>query len=654
MSTSTPTQPRRVAPTVRARRTAFVVALGVALFGSLAWLQVAERGLTRQSAAFERVVDQSMLSIRQQTALYRNALLGLRAAFRASDELDAREFALYVDALQIEHNLSGLRAFALNRDLSAEALPAHLAWMRRELFALDATYADLAVAPPGERMHYHLVELIRPAAGNSSSLGYDLWSNPERRHTIELARANGFAATPPIRLRQEPSSLSVLLLAPVNAAGAHAGGPERDTVAASFRANDMVNAALSETLRRHFVLSIHDIGPSDEPGQPPQLLYQEAQEAGERLPLLGASTVLRVLDFGGRRWQLAFVPVLPPGGLAAPVAAVLLIGSLSLLSGAVTYLAMQRRQRAARMSALARLATDCVFCLDERGIVREANGASERVTGRPGKAWLGQPLCAGALDEDRERVADAVRLARDGKEAVTVEFRTRDDGHGNRWIAARIGNHLANPHIRAMLVQLSDIDARKHGEHTIARMAFFDPLTDLPNRRLLEERAEITLASAHRSGGRVGVLVLDLDGFKAVNDSAGHAVGDEVLKTVAHRLIRSIRENDTAARLGGDEFVVLLADPAGIDEARSAAGRIASALSEPVCVAGQSWLITASIGIALYPDAGDSLTTLLRTADEAMYGIKHSGRDGYAIGGMADDASAPPPERGAGRPLTEG
>ena len=135
------------------------------------------------------------------------------------------------------------------------------------------------------------------------------------------------------------------------------------------------------------------------------------------------------------------------------------------------------------------------------------------------------------------------------------------------------------------------------------------------------------------------MLVLDLDGFKEVNDEAGHAEGDEVLKAVAARLSASVRENDTAARLGGDEFVVLLAaSQHGEVEACAAAQRIAAALAAPVEAAGRSWRISASIGIALYPDNGATLHDLLRAADEAMYRIKHEGRDGYALAGQGPRA----------------
>ena len=636
---SSPGQPARIlAPALRARRIALAVATAVLLAGLATWDQVARRGSTQERGHFERVVDQATLSLEQQTALYRNALLGLRAAFRASDELDAAEFARYVDALQVDRNLSGLRAFALNRDLAHAELPDYLERTRRQLLHLDGAYRGYAVHPPGTRERYHLVELIRPAIDNNRSLGYDLWSNETRRDTIARARSAGFAATPPIRLRQATDSTAVLMLAPVNAHGAQANGPERDTVAASFLVRDMLDAALSGDLRRQFHLRIVDTGLDSDPLPPPEALFEDALPDEDSVPAAG-QPALRELNFGGRTWQLEFRPVHRPAALGESLALLLLTGSLSLLSGAVTYLGMQRRQRAARVAALAQLGSDCVFSLDPCGVVCEASGSAERITGLPRTAWRGRTLCAGALEADRERVAEAVGQALANGRPVMVEFRTREDGASSRWIAARIGNHLHDHRIGCVLVQISDIDARKQGEETIARMAFFDPLTNLPNRRLLDERARLTLGNAHRLGVQAAVLVLDLDGFKEVNDEAGHAVGDEVLKAVAARLSASVRENDTAARLGGDEFVVLLAaSQHGEVEACAAAQRIAAALAAPVEAAGRSWRISASIGIALYPDNGATLDDLLRAADEAMYRIKHEGRDGYALAGQGPRA----------------
>jgi diguanylate cyclase (GGDEF)-like protein/PAS domain S-box-containing protein len=177
----------------------------------------------------------------------------------------------------------------------------------------------------------------------------------------------------------------------------------------------------------------------------------------------------------------------------------------------------------------------------------------------------------------------------------------------------------------------TDISRLKEEEANIRSLAYRDPLTGLPNRRLLDDRLDMAIAQAHRHGRRVGVLFLDLDRFKNINDSFGHAVGDEVLIELARRLEACVREGDTVARLGGDEFIVILADIEQTEEAWRAAERILAALRQPLLLQGQELPITCSLGLSVYPDHGTSREILLGHADAAMYRVKESGRDGLSL-----------------------
>lgn len=172
---------------------------------------------------------------------------------------------------------------------------------------------------------------------------------------------------------------------------------------------------------------------------------------------------------------------------------------------------------------------------------------------------------------------------------------------------------------------------RKAFEARLAERAHFDQLTGLVNRALFEDRLEHAIARARRVQSRIALLFIDLDGFKAINDSLGHATGDEVLRFVAEKLRCCVRESESVARLGGDEFTILL-DP--IDDAAAAAvaaGRIISAMKVPLSIDGQRVEVTASIGVALFPDhCGDS-ETLLRHADSAMFRAKARGRNRFQM-----------------------
>ncbi len=157
-----------------------------------------------------------------------------------------------------------------------------------------------------------------------------------------------------------------------------------------------------------------------------------------------------------------------------------------------------------------------------------------------------------------------------------------------------------------------------------ARLALLDPLTSLPNRRLLSDRIDRAVTAAHRSGQAVGLLLLDVDGFKEVNDTLGHDVGDLLLTEVATRVRSVARETDTVARLGGDEFAILMPIVADVDEATAAARRILDVFGEAFVLADVTLHVDASLGVALLPDHADDEMTLLRRADVAMYAAKRA------------------------------
>ncbi|HEX7688600.1 MAG TPA: diguanylate cyclase [Burkholderiaceae bacterium] len=174
--------------------------------------------------------------------------------------------------------------------------------------------------------------------------------------------------------------------------------------------------------------------------------------------------------------------------------------------------------------------------------------------------------------------------------------------------------------------------ARRAAEEAIRQMAYYDRLTGLPNRRLLEDRMEQALASARRRGAKVSVLFIDLDKFKQVNDQQGHDAGDWLLQQIAGRMRAALRESDTAARIGGDEFVVLLPDTARVEDAVVAAEKIRREMERPFAMAdGVTLQISCSIGVAMYPDQAEASQDLLRFGDEAMFRAKKHGRNAIEV-----------------------
>jgi two-component system, cell cycle response regulator len=181
-------------------------------------------------------------------------------------------------------------------------------------------------------------------------------------------------------------------------------------------------------------------------------------------------------------------------------------------------------------------------------------------------------------------------------------------------------------------------DAARNYSKILESLALNDPLTGLANRRLLADRMSMALVHARRNKSAMAVVYLDLDGFKQVNDTLGHGVGDVLLKTVAERLVAAVREEDTVARLGGDEFILALWHVTGIDYASSVALRAIESVSQPYDIEGTTVSITVSAGVSIYPDHGEDADTLMKSADLALYKAKAAGRNAYRISDRTDPA----------------
>lgn len=175
----------------------------------------------------------------------------------------------------------------------------------------------------------------------------------------------------------------------------------------------------------------------------------------------------------------------------------------------------------------------------------------------------------------------------------------------------------------------SDISTQKESQKMLEYLAQYDQLTNLPNRRLLHDRLHQALSIAERKKQSLGLLILDLDGFKAVNDTLGHRIGDLLLIQTAKRLLQCVRESDTVARLGGDEFVVLLPDSKTADNITSITRKILAELASPFNIEGNEVVVSASVGVTMYPDDGSDAETLLKNADTAMYHIKETGKNNF-------------------------
>ena len=194
----------------------------------------------------------------------------------------------------------------------------------------------------------------------------------------------------------------------------------------------------------------------------------------------------------------------------------------------------------------------------------------------------------------------------------------------------------------------------RHNSKLMESLALSDPLTGLANRRMLDDRVWAAMAHARRHSTAMAVVYLDLDGFKQINDSLGHGVGDSLLKMVAERLLDTVREQDTVARQGGDEFMIVLWEVGSASAAITVVSKIIAAVSQPYDIDGQTVSITTSAGLSLYPAHGEDVETLIKSADFALYEAKRAGKNVYRLGkrqGSSGPGPSPEPDPRANAPI---
>ena len=306
----------------------------------------------------------------------------------------------------------------------------------------------------------------------------------------------------------------------------------------------------------------------------------------------------------------------------------------------------RRAEKDLRMAATVfEHSTSAILITDPAGYIVQANEAFSRVSGYAVSQVLDQLPNMLTVDEQQEA---HLRY-------VLKQLQQHSTWEGEVWLKRRNGEHYpAWVGITAVLDDegdlasyvcfFSDISERKASEQRIHRLAYYDALTHLPNRTLFQDRLHTALQSAERQKTWVVLMFLDLDRFKPINDSLGHAAGDRMLKEMATRLLGCVADDDTVARMGGDEFTLLLQPRASremaLNRAITVAEQILASLVRPFVLEGREFFVTASIGIALSPQDGNELSQLMKNADTAMYHAKERGKNNFQFYQADMNASA--------------
>lgn len=280
---------------------------------------------------------------------------------------------------------------------------------------------------------------------------------------------------------------------------------------------------------------------------------------------------------------------------------------------------------------------DAVITTDAEGNVEYLNSVAENLTGWKNDEAKGKPLPVvfDIINENTGGVVEnpVTKCIREGRIVGLANHTVLIHRGGYKFAIEDSASPIKNREgqiIGAVLV-FHDVSEKRQLLKQMIHQAYHDPLTGLSNRILFNDRLSLALAHAHRHKEMLAVLFIDLDRFKLVNDMMGHAKGDKMLKEVADRLVLRVRESDTIARLGGDEFTILLPQISHEEDAAKVAQKVLQDFQEPWTIDEQEFLVTASIGIAFYPNDGEDAETLLKYADTAMYRAKDRGRNNYQL-----------------------
>jgi diguanylate cyclase (GGDEF)-like protein/PAS domain S-box-containing protein len=285
-----------------------------------------------------------------------------------------------------------------------------------------------------------------------------------------------------------------------------------------------------------------------------------------------------------------------------------------------------------KLSAIIENAPIGIVLATPDAVILEANPAFSHLVAIPKEELPGMHISVFTHPEDLKADLDQVNaLVRGEIPSFTMEKRYLRKGEEPLWVRIHVFRYPEMSGKLILLALVEDISLFKKTEDIIHQRSLHDVLTGLPNRMLLLDRINQAVSQARRSDELVAVLFLDLDRFKSINDSLGHAIGDRLLQQAADRLLASLQQYDSVSRSGGDEFIILLTGRKHLNQIRDITERIIKLMAEPFEVAGHELFTSTSIGVAVFPQDGEDADTLIRHADIALYKAKHLGRNCYAF-----------------------
>jgi diguanylate cyclase (GGDEF)-like protein/PAS domain S-box-containing protein len=583
---------------------------------------------------------QAQLRFRLQ--MYEQVLRAGAGLFAASDTVTRDEWRHFVSSFELDQRYPGLGAVAYAEWVAHENLDAHVERLRHE------TSADYNVWPLGPGSRHAVVTMVEPLTpGYWRALGYDMFDSAPRAEAMERARDQAdVALSARVVLASADAgdtSAAVLMFIPV-----YRGGLAPPTVDA--RREALIGFVCAPI---HIGELLAGLGKVRTPGLHLRLTETDGallhgDPPAQQIQFASASTI----EVAGRSWRFELLADETFGAKGRSAAPYILGGALllSLMLWALLRAAGQaegrarviarEKTRALRASeaghrAVVQSSAEGILTIDPRGIVLSFNHAAERMFGFDASEVVGRNVSMLMPERFRSRHDELVANFQRGGSRNIVGLRREVTGlrrNGEEFpMSLAISIVDDDGPVQRLVGVIGDITESKQQQQFIRHLAEHDALTQLPNRTLMQDRLEVAIAKARRERTTVGVLMIDLDHFKRINDSLGHQAGDQVLLQTAARLRACVRDCDSVARMGGDEFVVLVEGGGGDDTITRIAGDVVAAVSASLLIGGHELHISASVGVSCYPSDGADVATLIKNADTAMYHAKSSGRGHYQM-----------------------
>ena len=637
-----------------------VLVLGVCASGWFAW-QYQRDQQERTLEAFRAAAQDRIELIRDKIDHNDVVLRSVVAFFRSSEQVSREEFATFTGQLLIDYPY-----------IRALAWVPHVSQAEREAMESNAGYPGYrfrerngkgAMVVAQQRDEYFPIYYVEPLTnGNENAIGFDVGSDPERFSALNRARqTRQVAATARVGLLQsgEADFPGIVFYAPVflqASMDAGDGVPKTYETLAGFVASvvplaDMLDAAIKPLTYSGVNIVMHDLSAAESANR---LLYVRST----RLRHMADEDILRdfqgqsgftekaVVEAGGRKWEIAVVPapgffsleihpetyLIFAGGLVVTVLLAVYMFSRVRENERINHEVAERTEelaRAKREIEMILLSThEGITGLDHGGRIRFCNSTAGRLLGYRRRELIGQDhhqlFHSKRGDGSGYRVEDCpIQRVLEYGEPCHVEDEVFWSKTGDPVEVEYVGSPILDGgEVTGAVLVFRNVAERRAMEKELERMARFDHLTGLANRTMFMEVLKDAISRAKTTGGKVGVVYLDLNGFKNVNDTLGHAAGDRLLKEFADRLKSVTREGHLPARMGGDEFTILVDNVSDADGCVAVIDRLKAVLNNPIELDGRRFEIGASIGIAFYPDHGTDNEGLVSRADAAMYQAK--------------------------------